>query len=154
MEKVDTLVVDKTGTLTEGKPKLTEVLAAEGFDESELLRLAASLERASEHPLAAAIVDGAGERGLDLAEASDFASVTGKGVTGSVAGRLVALGNLRLLEQLGVDPGGLAGEAESRRGDAGQRRGDRGPPRRGPGDRHVDRRQPDHSRGRGPAPWP
>jgi Cu+-exporting ATPase len=117
MEKVDTLVVDKTGTLTEGKPKLTEVLAAEGFDESELLRLAASLERASEHPLAAAIVDGAGERGLDLAEASDFASVTGKGVTGSVAGRLVALGNLRLLEQLGVDPGGLAGEAESRRGD-------------------------------------
>ena len=117
MEKVDTLVVDKTGTLTEGKPKLTEVLTAEGFDEAEFLRLAASLERASEHPLAAAIVDGAAERGLDLAEASDFASATGMGVTGSVAGRQVALGNLRLLEQLGVDSGGLAGEAESRRGD-------------------------------------
>jgi Cu+-exporting ATPase len=113
--KVDTLVVDKTGTLTEGKPKVTTLVPAEGMDERELLRLAASLERASEHPLAAAIVDAAKERGLEIAEADDFASITGKGVRGRVAGREVAIGNQRLLESLEVDPGALAKRAERQR---------------------------------------
>jgi Cu+-exporting ATPase len=113
--KVDTLVVDKTGTLTEGKPKVTAVMPTGDLDESELLRLAASLERASEHPLAAAIVRAGEERGLALASVADFASVTGKGVTGTVEGRRVALGNTRLLEALGIDPSPLAGEAERRR---------------------------------------
>ena len=102
MEKVDTLVVDKTGTLTEGKPTLVDVHPVDGFDQEELLRLAASLERASEHPLAEAIVRGAGERGVLLEPAEDFQSVTGKGVTGKVAGRAVALGNARLLDDLDV----------------------------------------------------
>jgi len=113
--KVDTLVVDKTGTLTEGKPKVTALVPADGVDEPDLLTLAASLERASEHPLAAAIVGAAKERGLELVEASDFDSVTGKGVGGRVDGRDVALGNLRLLESLKVDPGALAERAEERR---------------------------------------
>ena len=117
MEKVDTLVVDKTGTLTEGKPRLTRVAPAAGVDEGELLRLAASLERGSEHPLAAAIVAGAQERDLVLEEAKDFESVTGKGVTGRVGGRDVALGNLKLLEQLGIDAGGLEARAEDLRRD-------------------------------------
>jgi len=115
--KVDTLVVDKTGTLTEGKPKVVTLLPAEGFNDDELLRLAASLERASEHPLAAAIVDAASERGLDLLDASEFDSLTGKGVRGTVDGRAVALGNRRLLESLGIDPGPLAESAEKRRAD-------------------------------------
>ena len=115
MEKVDTLVVDKTGTLTEGKPRLMRVVPAEGVDEGELLRLAASLERGSEHPLAAAIVAGAQERDLTLEEAKDFESVTGKGVIGGVGGRRVALGNLKLLEQLGIDPAGLEAPAEDLR---------------------------------------
>jgi Cu+-exporting ATPase len=113
--KVDTLVVDKTGTLTEGKPKVTSLFPAEGIDEADLLRLAASLERASEHPLAAAIVAAAEERGIDLVEARDFDSLTGKGVQGLVDGRAVALGNQRLLDSLGVDPGPLAERAEQRR---------------------------------------
>jgi Cu+-exporting ATPase len=113
--KVDTLVVDKTGTLTEGKPKVTTLVAVEGMDESELLRLAASLERASEHPLAAAIVDAARERGLELAEAADFDSITGKGVRGRIDGHEVAIGNQRLLEALGVDPGHLQERAERQR---------------------------------------
>jgi P-type Cu+ transporter len=113
--KVDTLVVDKTGTLTEGKPKVTTLVPAEGFDESELLRLAASLERASEHPLAAAIVRAAGERGLDLAEAGDFDSVTGKGIRGRVDDREVALGNRRLLRDLGVSADQFAERAERQR---------------------------------------
>jgi Cu+-exporting ATPase len=113
--KVDTLVVDKTGTLTEGKPKVTTLVPAEGMDERELLRLAASLERASEHPLAVAIVDAAKERGLEIAEADDFASITGKGVRGRVAGHEVAIGNQRLLESLAVDPGALAKRAERQR---------------------------------------
>jgi Cu+-exporting ATPase len=113
--KVDTLVVDKTGTLTEGKPKMTTLVAAEGVQEEDLLRLAASLERASEHPLAAAIVAAAQERGIDLHEASEFDSVTGKGVRGTVDGRAVALGNRRLLESLGVNPGPLAERAERQR---------------------------------------
>ncbi|HSO06166.1 MAG TPA: copper-translocating P-type ATPase, partial [Pelomicrobium sp.] len=118
MEKVDTLVTDKTGTLTLGKPKLTEVVALEGFDEPRVLALAASLERASEHPLAAAIVAGAEERGVAIARAEDFQSVTGKGVTGRVDGREVAIGNKVLLEDLGV-----AGEALVERADAMRREG-------------------------------
>jgi Cu+-exporting ATPase len=117
MEKVDTLVVDKTGTLTEGKPRLTTVEAAPGTPEAEALRIAATLERGSEHPLAAAIVSGAEGRGLGLGTAADFRSVTGKGVTGRVDGRPVALGNVRLLEELGVAPGPLAERAETLRGD-------------------------------------
>jgi Cu+-exporting ATPase len=110
LEKVDTLVVDKTGTLTEGKPRLQSVVALPGFDESELLRLAASLERASEHPLAAAIVSAALERSLALAEPAGFQSLPGQGVTGVIAGRAVSLGNQRLLE-----PGPLIETAEALR---------------------------------------
>ncbi|MFB3154301.1 MAG: copper-translocating P-type ATPase, partial [Candidatus Acidiferrales bacterium] len=117
LEKVDTLVVDKTGTLTEGKPKLTTVVALQGRSEQELLRLAASLERASEHPLASAIVAGAREKDLELADVKDFRSLTGKGVTGTVDGHAVALGNLKLLEELVIDPGALAGQAEGLRRD-------------------------------------
>ena len=117
LEKVDTLVVDKTGTLTEGKPKLTTVVALQGRSEQELLRLAASLERASEHPLASAIVAGAREKDLELAEERDFRSLTGKGVTGTVDGHAVTLGNLKLLEELVIDPGALAGQAEGLRRD-------------------------------------
>ncbi|NNL66994.1 MAG: copper-translocating P-type ATPase, partial [Myxococcales bacterium] len=117
LRQVDTLVVDKTGTLTEGRPKLVSVVPAEGQDEATLLRLAASLERGSEHPLAAAIVRGAAERGVESGEASDFGSITGKGVRGTVDGRAVALGNRALLEELGIDPGPLAERAESLRGD-------------------------------------
>jgi Cu+-exporting ATPase len=113
--EVDTLVVDKTGTLTEGKPKVTAVVPAGEVEEAELLRLAASLERGSEHPLAAAIVGAAKERGLDLADSGDFDSITGKGVRGTVDGREVALGNQRLLETLKVDPGALVEDAETRR---------------------------------------
>jgi P-type Cu+ transporter len=115
--KVDTLVVDKTGTLTEGKPKVTAVVQVGEIGEAELLRLAASLERASEHPLAAAIVGAAKERGVELAEAGAFDSMTGKGVRGTVGGREVALGNQRLLETLEVDPGALVEDAETRRAD-------------------------------------
>ncbi len=103
MEKVDTLVVDKTGTLTEGRPALASIVPAEGFDEDEVLRLAASLERHSEHPLADAIVTAARDRGLALGDATSFESVTGKGVTGNFGGRRVALGNAVLLADDGVD---------------------------------------------------
>jgi Cu+-exporting ATPase len=112
LRDVDTLVVDKTGTLTEGKPKLVAVETAPGAREDELLALAASLERGSEHPLAAALVGAAEERGLALAPAEGFEAHTGRGVTGSVSGRRVALGNRRMLEELGVDPAPLAGAAE------------------------------------------
>jgi len=115
LEKVDTLVVDKTGTLTEGRPRLVTVVAAPGQSETELLRLAASLERGSEHPLAAAIVAGARERGVEPAGAADFQSVTGQGVVGTVDGRAVTLGNHRLLADLGVDLGDLPGRAEELR---------------------------------------
>ena len=115
LEKVDTLVVDKTGTLTEGKPRLVKVKAQSGFDENEILRLAASLERASEHPLAEAIVSGAEERGLELISTDDFLSVTGKGVTGKVEGHSIALGNLKLLESLGIDASDLAQAADIQR---------------------------------------
>ncbi|MGZ8359671.1 MAG: heavy metal translocating P-type ATPase [Allosphingosinicella sp.] len=115
MEKIDTLVVDKTGTLTLGKPRLVAVVAAPGFDEAHVLRLAAALERGSEHPLAAAIVDGAETRGLAIPESTGFASQTGMGVTGKVEDRTVALGNAALLAKLGVDPTPLAGQAEAMR---------------------------------------
>ena len=115
MEKVDTLVVDKTGTLTEGRPKLVVVLAAAGFSDDELLRLAASLERASEHPLAEAIVRGAEEKGLKLVKADNFQSVTGKGVTGDVDGQTVAAGNAALLESMGINAGDLLQQADKQR---------------------------------------
>ncbi|MGX1786605.1 heavy metal translocating P-type ATPase [Bosea sp. NPDC055332] len=118
-EKVDTLVVDKTGTLTEGKPKLTALKPVDGFDEDELLRLAASLERASEHPLAAAIVDEAKERGLTLAEALDFDSPVGKGVTGIVDGRRLVIGSHRIMAEAGVDLDALVSEAEMLRAEGG-----------------------------------
>jgi Cu+-exporting ATPase len=117
LEKVDTLVVDKTGTLTEGKPRLTAVVALPGHTDGELLRLAASLERGSEHPLAAAIVAGAQGRGLELSQAGDFRSVTGKGVIGTVRGQPVALGNRALLAELTIDPGALLEQAETLRRD-------------------------------------
>jgi P-type Cu+ transporter len=119
MEKVDTLVVDKTGTLTEGKPAVTAVVPANGFSESDVLRLAASVERASEHPLALAIVAAAEAQGLRIAPVSDFDSPTGKGALGSVESHAVVLGNARFLAEHGVDLGPLAGAAdELRRGGA------------------------------------
>jgi Cu+-exporting ATPase len=108
MGKVDTLVVDKTGTLTEGKPRVASIVTAAGIDEKTLLGFAASLERGSEHPLAAAIVAGAQERGIDLTKAITFESLTGRGVIGEVAGRRISLGNRKLLEALSIDPGDLA----------------------------------------------
>ncbi|MBK3405230.1 heavy metal translocating P-type ATPase [Methylorubrum populi] len=117
MEKVDTLVVDKTGTLTEGKPAVTDVFPAAGFLEADVLRFAASVERASEHPLALAIVRAAAERNLPVASVSDFDSPTGRGALGTVEGRRVALGNARFLEELGVDTAALqarAGEVQER----------------------------------------
>jgi len=117
METVDTLVVDKTGTLTEGKPRLSHVVAAGDIAEDELLRLVAGLERGSEHPLASAILAGAEERQLELADATDFDSVTGMGVTGTVAGRRVALGNRKLMERLDVSTEHLTARADDLRGE-------------------------------------
>lgn len=117
MEKVDTLVVDKTGTLTEGKPKVTAIVPAAGLSESEILPLAAGLERSSEHPLAAAIVTAARDRNISIQEATDFASVTGKGVTGKIGGRLVALGNAKLMIDLGITLGDLEHKADELRSD-------------------------------------
>jgi len=117
MERIDTLVVDKTGTLTEGKPKLVSLTAVNGYDEDDVLRLGASLERASEHPLATAIVAGAEEKGAALGPAENFASLTGKGVTGNVEGHAVALGNVKLLDELAIDPAGLRQAAEVARGE-------------------------------------
>jgi Cu+-exporting ATPase len=115
LEKVDTLVVDKTGTLTLGKPRLISVRPASSFQEADVLRLAASLERGSEHPLAAAIVEGAEERGLALSSTSEFRSHTGKGVTGTVEGQVVGLGNKSLLEDLGIDSASLEVDADKHR---------------------------------------
>ncbi len=115
LRKVDTLVVDKTGTLTEGKPKLVEVVAAAGFDERALLALAGALERGSEHPLAAAIAAGARERGIDWPSVKAFESLTGKGVQGEVDGQRVALGNRALLDALQIEPGPLAARSEELR---------------------------------------
>ncbi|MEH6563230.1 MAG: copper-translocating P-type ATPase, partial [Marinobacter sp.] len=113
--KVDTLIVDKTGTLTEGKPKLVAVLPESNHDEAEVLRLAATLEKGSEHPLAEAIVAGAEARNVALGKADDFEAVTGKGVKGVVDGKPVALGNARMLEELGLDGGHLVEVANTRR---------------------------------------
>jgi len=115
LREIDTLVVDKTGTLTEGKPRLVTVAPSAGFDEKDLLTLAASLERGSEHPLAAAIVAGAEERGVALLKAEAFQSLTGKGVKGTVNGRSVALGNSALLEELGLAADELGTLAEEQR---------------------------------------
>jgi Cu+-exporting ATPase len=117
LEKIDTLVVDKTGTLTEGRPRVVTVEAVEGFLEADLLKLAASVERGSEHPLAAAIVDAAEARSIALVPAAHFRSLTGKGVTAVVEGQVVALGNAALLQDLGVNAGSLAGRAEALRRD-------------------------------------
>jgi P-type Cu+ transporter len=117
LRTVDTLVVDKTGTLTIGKPQLTSVIAAEGFDEKEMLRLAAAVERASEHPLAAAIIAGAERRGITLPAAQEFRSITGKGVQANVEGHVVALGNQALLDDLAAGSRELAELAERLRGD-------------------------------------
>jgi len=117
MEKVDTLVVDKTGTLTEGKPKVVAIVAAEGFDEATVLRLAASVERLSEHPLATAIVAAAKERGVALAKATDFLSPTGKGALGTVEGRRVALGNAIFLDELNIATAALDARADELRQD-------------------------------------
>jgi Cu+-exporting ATPase len=117
MEQVDTLVVDKTGTLTEGKPKVTAIIPATGLSEPDILRLAASLERSSEHPLAAAIVSAARDRNASIQEATDFASVTGEGVTGKIGGKSVALGNARLMTDLGIGFGDLELKADELRGD-------------------------------------
>jgi Cu+-exporting ATPase len=115
MEKVNTLVVDKTGTLTEGKPKVTEVVPAGGLTEGDVLRFAASLEQSSEHPLAAAVVAAARGKGIAVEEPGDFSSVTGKGVTGKVAGRSVALGNARLMADQSIELGDLAAKADELR---------------------------------------
>jgi P-type Cu+ transporter len=117
MEKIDTLVVDKTGTLTEGKPKVVAVTTAQGFEENEVLRLAASAEKASEHPLALAVVAAAQERGLALSNPADFEAPTGKGVRGVVDGRQLALGNATFLRELGVQTGALEQAAERLRHD-------------------------------------
>ncbi|MGB6019942.1 MAG: copper-translocating P-type ATPase, partial [Sulfurimonadaceae bacterium] len=117
MEKVDTLVVDKTGTLTQGRPKLVAVQAEVGFSEDDVLRMAASLERASEHPLAEAIVNGAKEKGVALIKTDDFQSITGMGVTGEVDGHAVAVGTIKLLESLSIHAGVLAQQAKQQRAD-------------------------------------
>jgi len=117
MEKIDTLVVDKTGTLTEGKPKVVAIVAAPGFAEADILRLAASVERASEHPLADAIVRSAKERNLDLGKVEGFDSPTGKGATGKVEGKTVLLGNSNFLASLGIETQSLNEQGERLRGD-------------------------------------
>jgi Cu+-exporting ATPase len=115
LRKVDTLVIDKTGTLTVGKPQLSSVIAASGFTENDLLRIAASVERASEHPLAAAIISGAEARGIAIVAATNFSSMTGKGVSGDVDGTRVALGNKALLDESKIDAGVLVKKAEELR---------------------------------------
>jgi Cu+-exporting ATPase len=117
LEKIDTLVVDKTGTLTEGKPHLAALVPGPGQSEDDILRLAAGLERGSEHPLAAAIVSGAEKKQLKLADAREFRSITGKGVIGTVDGKRVALGNRKLLEELKVEPGDFLQQSEELRKD-------------------------------------
>jgi Cu+-exporting ATPase len=115
MEKIDTLVIDKTGTLTEGKPKVTAIVAEAGFDETGLLAFAATLETGSEHPLAHAIVEAAKEKGLTLPQISDFDFPTGKGVVGQIEGQLVALGNVKLMDDLKIDVAGLSSRADELR---------------------------------------
>jgi Cu+-exporting ATPase len=118
MRDIDTIVVDKTGTLTEGRPRLARIVATEAFEEQQVLRLAASLERASEHPLARAIVEGAADRDAEATKARDFESRTGRGALGRVEGRSVAIGNRKLMQELGVEVTSLAETAEAMRADA------------------------------------
>jgi len=115
LRRVDTLVVDKTGTLTEGKPRVTDVVPSAGFEGDEVLALAAAVERGSEHPLAAAIVAGAEDRGLDVGRVTEFSSMTGRGVSGRVAGRQVVLGNPAMLQDAGIETAGLLRQAETLR---------------------------------------
>ena len=115
LRDVDTLVVDKTGTLTQGKPQLVEVVVAGGFEENDVVALTAALERASEHPLAAAIVAGAQARGIEIGQSEDFETLTGKGVRGRVAGKNVVIGNRLFLEESGVATGALAARADDLR---------------------------------------
>ena len=115
MEKIDTLVIDKTGTLTEGKPKVVQIVPVQGFDENKLLSIAAALEKGSEHPLAQAIVQAAQEKNIPLQKADDFNSPTGKGVTGNVEGRFIANGNIKLMQELGIDVSALAERADDLR---------------------------------------
>ena len=115
MEKVDTLIVDKTGTLTEGKPSVTGIVPADGFDEQNILRLAAGVERASEHPLALAIVAAAEARGITIPDVTTFDLPTGKGALGTVEGKLIVLGNASFLAEHGVDAKTLAAQADSMR---------------------------------------
>ncbi|MEG3146179.1 heavy metal translocating P-type ATPase [Sphingomonas sp. RT2P30] len=117
MEKVDTLVVDKTGTLTAGRPSVTKIVAGEGFGEDEILRLAAGVERASEHPLARAIVEAAGDRNIAVPEVADFDAPTGKGALGTVEGRRIVLGNAAFLDEHGIDVAPLAARADELRRD-------------------------------------
>ena len=117
LERVDTLLADKTGTLTEGRPRLASVIALEGFTDSEVLSYAAALERASEHPLAAAILAGATKRGITISDTRDFKAIAGKGVTGAVGDHSIALGNAALFAELGIDASAIAPTAEQLRGD-------------------------------------
>ena len=173
LAEIGALVIDKTGTLTEGRPRLAEIVAASGFSEEELLRLAASIERNSEHPLAAAIADEAAARALPLAQVKSFAAEIGRGVTGIVEGHRVAVGNRALLDRLGIAAGDLLRRAEAlheeaktamfvaidgrARGDSCGRRsdqargrpGDRGAARGRARHRHAHRRQPEHRHGGG-----
>src|ERR1700730_4300614 len=119
LEKIDTLVVDKTGTLTEGKPKVVAIVSVSGYEENEVLRLAASVEKASEHPLASAVVAAARERGLVLSEMSDFESPAGKGAVGVIQGERISLGNASFLKELGIDTAAFEGEADRLRQDGG-----------------------------------
>jgi len=118
LRDVDTIVIDKTGTLTEGKPKLVRVVCANGFEEDEILRYAAGLERASEHPLAQAIIRGAAERNVASSEVADFDSRTGRGVVGRIEGRLIGVGNPKLMQELGAETASLAQTAEAMRAEA------------------------------------
>jgi Cu+-exporting ATPase len=118
LRDVDTIVVDKTGTLTEGKPRLVRIVPAEGFDEDEVLRMAASLERASEHPLAQAMVAGAADHNLTISDATDFDSRTGRGVVGRIGGRKAGIGNRKLMEELGAVVDSLAETADAMRAEA------------------------------------
>jgi len=117
MEKIDTLVVDKTGTLTEGRPSVTRIIPATGYEETELLRLAAGVERASEHPLALAVIAAAKDRGIVLPEVADFDSPTGKGAIGTVDGKRITLGNARFLSENGIDVSALEPQADELRQD-------------------------------------
>ena len=118
LRDVDTIVIDKTGTLTEGKPRLVRIVAAKGFDEDEVLRMAASLERASEHPLAQALLAGAADRNLTISDATDFDSRTGRGVVGQIGGRKAGIGNRKLMQELGAAVDSLAETADAMRAEA------------------------------------